>query len=345
MSDVFFIKAENRGEYLSKMRKGMEKAGGEMFSKDALTAVKLHFGEMGNTAYIKPVYVNSICRFIEEYGSKPFLTDTNTLYRGQRSNSVDHLKNAAFNGFSYYPVIIGDGLRGRSCETVEINGEILKEVYIGSELFHSDAIVFISHFKGHQLSGFGGAIKNAGMGCACRAGKLVMHSKVNPRVYEEQCIGCMVCATWCQVKAISKKGTKAFIDPEICTGCGLCIDPCPKGAIRIKWDMASSDMQKRMAEYALGAIKNKKVLFINFVSDITPECDCFPSSDAPIAQDVGIIISNDPVAADRASYDLINEKAGHDVFKHTHESSDPEAQLLHGEKIGLGSNEYKLITL
>lgn len=345
MSDVFFMNAENRKDYMKKLKDGINRAAKDMFRENSLTAVKLHFGEKGNTAYIKPVYVNTICSIIEEQGSKPFLTDTNTLYRGMRSNSVDHLKNAAFNGFSFYPVIIGDGLRGRSCETVAINGEILKEVYIGSEIFHSDAVLFISHFKGHELSGFGGAIKNAGMGCACRAGKLAMHSNVNPVVHADGCLGCMICASWCQVNAISKKDDKAFIDSSICTGCGLCIDACVTGTIGIKWNMASSDMQKRMAEYALGTIKDKKVLFVNFVHDITPECDCYPMSNAPVAQDVGIVISTDPVAADRVSFELINEKAGHDVFRKAHESVNPEVQLEHGEKIGLGSNKYKIIEI
>ncbi|MFO8062286.1 MAG: DUF362 domain-containing protein [bacterium] len=343
MSDVFYIPISSRKDLLKKIFTGMDKCNLKAVAgKNNLVAVKVHFGEHGNLAFIKPAYLNFICQHIEEEGGRPFLTDTNTLYRGERSNSVSHIKNALFNGFGNYPIIIADGLRGESYEEIEINGEMSKTAYIGSDIYYSDGLVIVSHFKGHDLSGFGGAIKNIGMGGASKKGKLSMHSNIHPNVNEDKCIGCMICSQWCNYDAIEKKNDKSHINPDRCTGCGLCIETCPQGAIKINWDIASDDMQKRLAEYAYGAVKGKKCIYINFVQDITPSCDCFPYSDKPVAPDVGVLVSGDPVAIDRASYDLVNEKAGRKVFEEIHESVNCLVQLEHGEKTGLGSNEYTL---
>lgn len=344
MSNVYFIDFKKEAMNLELLKKPLDRAGAaKMLAKSDITALKMHFGEYGNTAYIKPAFVNYICSYIEEAGGRPFLTDTNTLYKGMRSNSVDHLNNAFFNGFGKHPVIIADGMRGESCVEVKSGGEIFKKLYIAADIYYSDAIFCVSHFKGHELTGFGGAIKNMGMGCAARKGKLAMHSNIGPSVNRDKCVGCMECAEWCASDAIEKKENKAWINPKKCVGCGLCIDICRKRAIKINWTSESSDMQRRMAEYASGAVKKKKTIFINFVNDISPACDCYSYNGPYLAEDIGILVSDDIVAIDSASYDLVRERAGRDVFRETHKSVNPEVQLEHAEKMGLGSRKYKLL--
>lgn len=346
MSNVYFIDFSKVQMNLDLMRKPLEKSGAKKIASDsALTAVKMHFGEMGNTAYIKPAYINFICGFIKENGAKPFITDTNTLYKGMRSNTVDHLNNAFFNGFGGYPIVISDGLRGESCVEVKSRGGIFDKLYIASDIYYADSIFCVSHFKGHELTGFGGAIKNMGMGCAARRGKLAMHSNISPSVNKEKCTGCFTCTEWCNSKAIEKKEKKAFINTKKCVGCGLCIDVCKYKAIRINWNTESSDMQKRMAEYAAGAIKKNKTVYINFINNVSPVCDCYSYTGPSIVEDIGILFSDDIVAIDNASYDLVNKKAGRNIFKAVHSKINPEVQLEYGEKIGIGSREYKLINV
>jgi len=317
----------------------------EKFKKNDIIGVKIHFGEKGNRAYIKPVYANWFCDFLKRKGYKPFLTDTNTLYKGMRSNSVDHLDNAFFNGFSYFPVIIADGLRGESYVKVEKELDILKEFYIGADIFYSDGLLFLTHFKGHELTGFGGSIKNMGMGCAAKRGKLVMHSNLTPSVDRDKCKGCFKCLKWCNVNSIKNVGGLAEIDKNICVGCGLCLEICDYKAINIDWEIESSIMQKKMAEYAKISVEKKPSVFVNFVMDISPVCDCYPYNKNPIAKDVGILFSDDPVALDRASFNLVCERTGYDPFKKTHPSVDSLIQLEHAEKIGLGTNEYELVQI
>lgn len=344
MTDVYFIPMKERPHFLEKTEEAANALGIKDIAGGGLSAVKLHFGEMGNTAYIKPIYINHLCSIIEKNSGKPFLTDANTLYRGQRSNSVNHIRNALFNGFSQYPIIIADGLRGESYKTVHIEGKLLKEVYVAADIHYADSIVCVSHFKGHELSGFGGAIKNLGMGCGSKRGKLQMHSNVHPYI-SDSCLGCMNCASWCNENAIDKREEKAFIDESKCIGCGLCIEVCVNGSIRINWDAGSEGMQRKMTEYALGTHKNKHSLYINHVMDITPACDCYPYSGNPVAPDIGIMISSDPVAVDFASYEKINEVAGERIFERTHAEINPLIQIEHGESIGLGSTSYSLIEI
>lgn len=357
------------GSLLDKAEKVLKQAGfANIIEPRDLVAIKIHFGESGNLAYIKPPYVRRVVEMIKKLEGRPFLTDANTLYTGTRSNSVEHLETAIRNGFDYAvvdaPLIIADGLTGKDYVKVKINGERLQEVNIGSNAYHADAMVVMSHFKCHELTGFGGAIKNVGMGLGSRSGKQQMHSDVLPSVYDKKCTGCAKCRQWCPADAIAmedwdgnKRGRKAVIMADKCWGCGECIVTCQFGAIRPNWKSSPAALQEKMAEYALGAVQNKKdkVIFINFVMDISPDCDCNSHNDFPIVQDLGILASTDPVALDTACADLVNSmpalpgsiiegrEAGADKFRAVHPDIDWKLQLRHAAKIGLGTMEYELI--
>ena len=331
---------------------------------DDLVAVKLHFGEYGNTAYVRPVYVRAVVDRIGKAGGKPFLTDTNTLYSGSRSDSVSHLATAVRNGFDYScvgaPLIIADGIRGTSGTKVPIRGEVLKEVSIARDIVDADAVVAVTHVKAHEISGMGGTIKNLGMGCAMREGKLVQHSTVAPQVNGALCKGCGLCRGYCPAGAISLSGKKASIAGEMCIGCGECVVVCPEKAIDIQWNESPDLFQKKMAEYALGALagKAKKSIFLNFIMHVSPACDCYGHNDAPIVRDIGILASTDPVAIDAASSDLINNepplpgtalpsatRAGEDKWAALFPEIDWTIQVAHGEKIGLGKRKYTLVKI
>ena len=332
--------------------------------KGALVAVKLHFGEAGNTAYVRPLFIRKIVDRIKEAGGRPFLTDANTLYVGSRSDSVDHLITAIQNGFVYAvvdaPLIIADGLRGGNETAVTVNLKRFKRVYIGAEIVRADAIVSAAHFKGHELSGFGGTIKNLGMGCASRKGKLAQHSTVSPKVKRKKCEGCGECVAYCAQKAISLFKEKAKINPKKCVGCGECIIVCPNQAIQIQWDQQIPAFLENMVEYTAGVLKGKKgaACFLNFFTQVSPACDCYPHNDAPIVADIGIVASRDPVAIDQASADLVNQaegrkdscltkhfKPGQDKFRAIYPNVDWEIQLDYAEEIGLGTRKYKLVKI
>lgn len=324
---------------------------GRYFEKKSLVAIKTHFGELGNTAFINPIYIRPIAESLIQLGVKPYLTDTNTLYVGMRTNSVDHLKNAYLNGFNYstlqLPVIIADGLRGENSVSVEINAELLSSVKLAADIINADGMVVVSHFKGHEISGFGGAIKNLSMGCASREGKLEMHSVSTPLVHEEKCTSCGRCLSGCAHGAIDIK-PKAKIN-ENCTGCARCIAVCPENAIGINWDETSENTQLKMAEYAYGVNKalKGKILYINILTNISPACDCYPGNDTPITGDIGFLSSTDPVAIDKASFDLVKKCMGgsSDPFKDIYPYLDSTIQLKHAEKLGLGSCDYELVTI
>jgi uncharacterized Fe-S center protein len=250
-----------------------------------LTAVKIHFGEKGNVSFVRPVFVRKILEEIAAAGGKPFLTDTNTLYVGGRSNSVDHIRTAIANGFAFSvvdaPILIADGIRGESSVSVPVEGKIFLEVAIGTEIVNADAIVAVTHFKGHELSGFGGTIKNLGMGCAARSGKLAQHSTVSPIVDPENCTACGTCISHCPSGAIALISEKALIAPERCIGCADCIVVCPEHTVKIDWNEAAPMVQKKMVEHAAGALRGKKEasLFLSFVLQISPYCDCYGNND------------------------------------------------------------------
>ena len=332
--------------------------------KKALVAVKLHFGEAGNTAYVRPVFLRKIVDVIKQAGGSPFLTDANTLYVGSRSDSVGHLTTAIRNGFNYAvvdaPLIIADGLRGGMEKAVRVNLKRFKRVYIGAEIARADGIVSVAHFKGHELSGFGGTIKNVGMGCASRKGKLAQHSTVSPKVSKKKCEGCGDCVAYCAQKAISLADEKAEINSKKCVGCGECILICPNQAIQIRWDQAITVFLENMVEYTAGVLKGKKetATFLNFITQVSPACDCYPHNDAPIVADIGIVASTDPVAIDQASVDLVNNaeglrnscleknfKPGQDKFRAIYLKVDWEIQLDYGEEIGLGRRAYDLVKI
>jgi hypothetical protein len=330
----------------------------------SLVAVKLHFGEKGNTAFIRPNFIRAIVDRIKAQGGYPFLTDANTLYVGTRGDSVSHLVTAIENGFAYAvvnaPLIIADGLRGGGFKPVVINREILKVAYVGSEIAEADAMVSVAHFKGHELSGFGGSIKNVGMGCASRRGKLVQHSDVSPKILRKKCIACGNCAEHCSQTAISIHEEKAVIDPKKCVGCGECILICSNHAIDVQWNADMVLFQKKMVEYTYAVLKNKKgrVAFLNFLTDISPACDCYGHNDAPIVPDLGIMASTDPVAIDQASVDMVNRQiglentrlsenrsAGEDKFGGIYPRIDWRVQLGYAEELGLGTRHYELVSI
>lgn len=330
----------------------------DLVAKDTIksgdsVAAKLHFGEPGNTAYLKPQYVKPIIEKIKSFGAKPFLTDANTLYKGGRSDSRSHLNAAAKHGYTPeamgVPIIIADGMDCHFAEKVPVNLKHFKEVSIAKAAADADALVALSHFKGHDCTGFGGAVKNVGMGLGTKAGKAQMHSDVVPAVDLNTCTGDGGCVPWCPTKAITLEKGKAKIDLKKCIGCGECVAVCPTGAIAISWAGMPDSLQEKMAEYAFGALKSKKgkALFFNFILEVSPNCDCYSHNDPPIVPDIGVLASTDIVAIDQASIDLINSTDGRikgsDKFRSIYPDIDWSVQLRYAERIGLGNREYELI--
>ncbi len=365
-ADVYFadLRASHKNNLLDKLDTLLDSVGiNALFGKGQLVAIKLHFGEKGNTAYIPPVFVRRVVERVRATGAAPFLTDTNTLYVGTRTNSVEHISTAIENGFAYSvvnaPIVIADGLRGNDGVAVGVNGTEFKEVSIAKEIVNADAIVVLTHFKCHEMTGFGWALKNVGMGCASREGKLSQHSNCAPVVEANECFACGACVPVCPAVAIEVKSA-AFIDDKKCIGCGHCIAVCPEGAIKISWDETTTGLQKKMVDHVKGALKGKeqKMIFINFIQRISPSCDCYGHTDAPVAPDVGIVASIDPVAIDAASAYLVNKgvgfadtalisgfEPGGDKFRGVYPEVDWEVQLDSAAGLGLGRREYRLKTI
>ncbi|GAG73341.1 unnamed protein product [marine sediment metagenome] len=324
-------------------------------------AIKTHFGERGGHAYIRTPFIGKIVSKVKEYGGIPFVTDANTLYSHKRHNAIDHLETAAINGFTPEtvgaPIIIADGLIGKDHEVFKINGNHFKEIYIASTIFHSDFIIVATHFTGHPLGGFGGSIKNLAMGCASIKGKFLQHSEYLPKVKEGLCNLCGVCIENCGYNAIKKGKNSIYFIAENCVGCGECVSVCKYGAISPKYPNEGKKLQEKMVEYTMGIKKQKKekIIYINFLIDISPGCDCCSFSNAPIVHDLGVLLSDDPVAVDKASVDLINDAPysplwstvdkfnDQDKFRAIYQDIDWNWQLNYGQQMGIGNKEYKIV--
>lgn len=351
---------------LKKLERLVKAAGFEKidFSRK-MTAIKIHFGEPGNLAYLRPNFAAVIASMVKEKGGKPYLTDCNTLYFGERANAPDHLEAAFSNGYNPLSagchVIIGDGIKGTDYREIPVNLEYTASAMIGSAIADADIIISMNHFKGHEQTGFGGALKNLGMGCASVGGKLFLHSGNPPFIYVRNCTGCNLCVINCAHDAVHLDADrKAHIDTEKCTGCGQCVAVCQYDAARVQWSSEGDILSKKIAEYTYAVLKDKPALHINFIMDVSPDCDCWGHNDMPIVGDIGIAASTDPVALDRACADMVveapaawhlrdkdddNDLRGADKFRMAHNNTDWNTALDHAEKIKLGSLAYKLIKI
>lgn len=357
---------------LQKLRRLVIKAGiKDIDFTDKYVAIKIHFGEPGNLAFLRPNYAKAVADLIKELGGKPFLTDCNTLYVGGRKNALDHIDTAYTNGFTPYAtgchVIIADGIKGLDEAYVDLpDGEFVKTAKIGQAIMDADIVISLNHFKGHEATGFGGAIKNIGMGSGSRAGKMEQHSAGKPNVSALMCIGCGMCQRNCAHSAITIANKKASIDHDKCVGCGRCIGACPKDAVNPGSDNTNEILSRKMAEYAAAVVRGRPNFHINIVCDVSPCCDCHTENDVPIVPDVGMFASFDPVALDQASADAVNAqpvcpgsrlddniKKGMDgvvsgKFDHFHNNypvTDWTSQLDQAEKMKIGTRQYELVKI
>ena len=372
-SKVYFTDFRTKlGEGLpTKLKRLIKDAGiGEIDMDNKFVAIKMHFGELGNLGFLRPNYAKAVADMVKELGGKPFLTDCNTLYPGSRKNALEHLECAWENGFSPLsvgcPVIIADGLKGTDDITIPvIGGEYIKEAKIGHAIMDADIFISLTHFKGHEMTGFGGTIKNIGMGCGSRAGKKDQHINGKPHITEDKCRGCLRCQRECANDGLlfDDVKKKMSINTENCVGCGRCLGACNFNAIEFANWTASEELNCRMAEYTKAVVDGRPCFHISLVIDVSPNCDCHCENDAPILPNIGMFASFDPLALDQACADaciaatpLPNSQLADNISKpgfidhHDHfTNSTPESEwrtcLAHSEKIGLGTREYELITI
>ena len=345
-----------------KLQKLIRAAGIENIDfENKYTAIKIHFGEPGNIAYLRPNYAKAVADVVKSLGGKVFLTDCNTLYVGGRKNALDHIDSAYENGYSPFStgchVIIADGLKGTDEAYVPVEGgEYVKEAKIGQAVMDADIIISLNHFKGHEATGFGGALKNLGMGCGSRAGKMEMHSAGKPLVNEKKCIGCGSCVRICAHDGVRVTDKKAFIDHNRCVGCGRCIGACPVDAVHPGEDESYDILNKKIAEYAYAVVAGRPNFHINLVIDVSPYCDCHAENDLPIVPDVGMFASFDPVALDVACADAVNaqpvtpgsllnerNRCHHDHFTDVTPETNWHSCVEHAEKLGIGTCAYELV--
>ncbi len=323
----------------------------QIVAKRDFVAIKFHVGEKNNTTHVKPELIRKVVDFAKEAGGQPFLTETSTLYKGERENAVKHLLHAQRHGFGIEqtgaPFIMADGLTGNAEYEIQIDGELHKSVKVAREVVSADALIVVSHVTGHVVTGLGACIKNIGMGLASRMGKMREHSAMLPEVNYDKCRFCRKCIQWCPQEAITEKKGKAFILSEKCIGCGECLAVCRFDAVKYDWNAESGFTQKSMAEHAFGIVKEKagKSLFINVLIDMTSECDCFSVKQEKCIPDIGILASLDPVAIDKATLDLTAEQHGKTLAEMAHDNNDAMIQIRHAAKIGMGSLEYELISV
>ena len=367
-SKVYFadLRADVHENLQQKLTRLMKTAGmGDIDFQDKFVAIKLHFGEPGNLAFLRPNWARTVADFVKERGGKPFLTDCNTLYVGGRKNALDHMDSAMLNGFNPMTtgcqIIIGDGLKGSDeVEVPVVGGEYVKNAKIGRAVMDADVFISLTHFKGHEEAGFGGCLKNIGMGCGSRAGKMEQHNAGKPHVAEKHCIGCGQCRKICAHGAPIIENGKAYIDHDKCVGCGRCIAVCPKDAVRINWDETTANLNCKIAEYTKAVVDGRPCFHISLVIDVSPNCDCRPENDMAIVPNVGMFASFDPVALDMACVDAVNAQTPlrgsaaddahakahvHDHFQRLHPDTNWRSCLEHGEKIGIGTREYELIKI
>ena len=364
-SKVYFtnLRTHNSVSLPEKLKRLIKKAGiGTIDFDKKYVAIKIHFGEPGNLAYLRPNYAKAVADVVKELGGKPFLTDCNTLYVGGRKNALDHLESAYENGFSPFStgchVIIADGLKGTDEALVPVEGgEYVKEAKIGQAVMDADVFISLAHFMGHEATGFGGTLKNIGMGCGSRAGKMEQHSAGKPHVNQENCIGCRQCTKICAHDAITITDRKASIDHNKCVGCGRCIGVCPRDAVEPASDESNDILNKKIAEYTKAVVQGRPCFYINMVIDVSPYCDCHAENDAAIVPDVGFFASFDPVALDMACADAVNRQPviSNSVLgdhQHIHEGDhfhkvSPDTDWIvaieHAEKLGLGTREYEIV--
>ena len=368
-SKVFFTTMRTVGEenICDKLVRLCKTAGIENIDFNGkFTAIKLHFGEEGNLAFLRPDYARAIVSLVKQLGGKPFVTDCSTLYVGARKNALDHLDIAYQHGYNPFQLgcqtIIADGLKGDDDVLVPIDGEYVKNAKIGRAVMDADVFISLSHFKGHEGTGFGGALKNIGMGCGSTRGKAEMHETEKPAVHADECVGCGVCAENCAHGAITVDG-RAVVDYDKCKGCGRCIGVCPTKAMRPGEEDGCEILARKVTEYAWAVCKDRPCFHISLLIDVSPFCDCYGNNDAPVIPDVGMFASFDPVALDKACADAANkqhafadsflgEKLGWnkkgvmlDHFHTMHPDTKWEAGIEQGEKIGLGTGDYELITV
>lgn len=367
-SKVYFadLRADVHENLQQKLTRLMKTAGmGDIDFRDKFVAIKLHFGEPGNLAFLRPNWARTVADFVKERGGKPFLTDCNTLYVGGRKNALDHMDSAMLNGFNPMTtgcqIIIADGLKGSDEVEVPVaGGEYVKNAKIGRAVMDADVFISLTHFKGHEEAGFGGCLKNIGMGCGSRAGKMEQHNAGKPHVAQKHCIGCGQCRKICAHGAPIIENGKAHIDHDKCVGCGRCIAVCPKDAVRIDWDETTTNLNCKIAEYTKAVVDGRPCFHISLVIDVSPNCDCHAENDMAIVPNVGMFASFDPVALDMACVDAVNAQTPlrgsaaddahakahvHDHFQRLHPDTNWRSCLEHGEKISIGTREYELIKI
>ena len=353
---VYFIKAkvEDGHKGISQKARKLFKAGRfkNCFHKNDFTAIKVHVGEGTNTTYLKAPYIKGLVDELLALKTRPFVTDTNTLYVGRRHNTIDHATLAAEHGFSLdglgVPFIVADGLFGTSDTAVQINGEINKKVFIAHDLVRCNSILTVAHLTGHPAAHPAATLKTLGMGCASRKGKMKQHAALTLSISED-CTACGECVKYCPADAITLDDVKAHINQDKCIGCAECMSVCKFHAVKCNWGEETEVLQKSIAEHALGVLKGKqdKAAFFNYIISVTKDCDCFDTPDMQkIVDDIGILASTDPVAVDKAAIDLVEQKSGKKLPKLVrYQNLNPNYQLEHAQRIGLGTTNYDLIEL
>jgi uncharacterized Fe-S center protein len=312
-----------------------------------MVAFKTHFGEEKTTGFVRPPFFKMMGAVAKEKNGVPFLTETQTLYRGRRTNAAEHIELAYEHGFTLadtgMPIIMSDGLLGDEEIEVEIAGKIYRKVGIASLIVKAQALVLVSHFTGHLLSGFGAALKNMGMGCCSRKGKLIQHSTAQPSIKKNYCTACGECLKWCPVEAISWKEEIAYIDQNTCIGCGECLAVCRFDAVVYTWSETYVNIQQKITEHALGVAETKKnkAIYINFLNRISKDCDCMGPT-KKIIPDIGVLLSYDPVALDAASLDLVEEHSGKQLSQMSY-NIPYKIQIDHARDIGFGNPDYELV--